>query len=123
MSRKKSKSIRKDVDVNPYHIRLVIIISGDPQFECAKLNQQYKGLEFKWEDTASAMTHGVHNGHIFVVFNSKDKKDIGNIAHESVHIVNLVMAHSGVKYQVDNDEPFAYLTSWVADQISQSWTA
>ena len=39
------------------------------------------------------------------------------IAHETVHLVNVIFKDHGIKLDLDNDEPQAYLTGWLFDQI------
>lgn len=41
------------------------------------------------------------------------------IVHEVVHIVNFIFKSCGVKLDIDNDEPQAYLTSWLFNEISE----
>ncbi|RIV23617.1 hypothetical protein DYU11_11590 [Fibrisoma montanum] len=52
-----------------------------------------------------------------MVLHIKPDASIGIIAHETVHIVNHVFKQCGILLDVDNDEPQAYLTGWVANQI------
>lgn len=39
------------------------------------------------------------------------------IAHEGLHVVNMLFEDRGVKLSTDNDEPSAYMLSWVVDKI------
>ena len=41
------------------------------------------------------------------------------IAHESVHLVNHLFEDWGIKLDLDNDEPQAYLTGWFVEQIDK----
>jgi len=50
-----------------------------------------------------------------VAFENKD--DVGLIAHEAVHIVNLIFLDCGQELDRTNDEAQAYLTAWVVDTI------
>lgn len=38
-----------------------------------------------------------------------DIKNVGHLAHEVFHLVGFILNDRGVKYDPDNDEPFAYL--------------
>lgn len=51
---------------------------------------------------------------VIVIF---DSCDIPLIAHEAVHVVNAIFNHAGIKPDVINDEPQAYLTQWVVKKI------
>jgi len=42
------------------------------------------------------------------------------IAHETVHLVNLIFKDRGVYLDLENDEPQAYLTGWVFNKIFTS---
>ena len=41
------------------------------------------------------------------------------IAHESVHVVNSIFKHCLIDLDLDNDEPQAYLTEWVFEEVEQ----
>lgn len=42
----------------------------------------------------------------------------GVVAHEAVHIVNHIFQQCDIMLDIHNDEPQAYLTGWVVDQIT-----
>ncbi len=42
----------------------------------------------------------------------------GVIAHEALHIVNILFQQRGVLYQIDNDEHACYMLQWVVDEIN-----
>ena len=54
---------------------------------------------------------------IFNPANSNNKITPGIISHEAIHVKNIVFRTVGIQPDVDNDEPEAYLTEWVVDQI------
>lgn len=39
------------------------------------------------------------------------------IAHEALHIVNMLFQDRGIKLCTDNDEPSAYMLSWVVEKV------
>lgn len=41
----------------------------------------------------------------------------GTIAHEAYHIANFLCTHRGIKEDLENDEPAAYLIEWIVDRI------
>lgn len=47
----------------------------------------------------------------------------GFVAHEAVHAANYIMAHKGLRADLNNDEPQAYLTEWVVDQVHHALTS
>lgn len=48
------------------------------------------------------------------------KKKPSIVAHESVHIVNMIFEDSNVELDLINDETQAYLTGWVFNKISKA---
>jgi hypothetical protein len=119
---KKIKSVFKRIPVNPYTVELWVLITDDPYFECGRLNQKFKGLEFRWEGDAAAMTNDFYNdNYLLVVFNANSNVDVNTICHEVVHIKNRINHHAGIMHDPDNDEPEAYLSGWIAEQIETAW--
>jgi hypothetical protein len=41
------------------------------------------------------------------------------IAHESVHIANFIFKSIQADLDIDNDEPYAYLVGWIANEIDK----
>jgi hypothetical protein len=63
-----------------------------------------------------------------VVFEIKDKDEYivaikkiewSIIAHEVVHIVNAIFLKCGIELDRHNDEPQAYLTGWIVNEINE----
>lgn len=42
----------------------------------------------------------------------------GVVAHECFHMTGMIMDTVGVKYDIDNDEPFAYLNGFMVEQVT-----
>lgn len=110
------------INVSPYHVDLWIVISKDPHKEVTQLNVSNPGVNIQWSDSMSACTRGdIYNGNaIVVVF---DARDIGVdiIAHEVIHIKNMVYSHSDITHDPSNDEPEAYLSGWIAGKIWETY--
>lgn len=49
----------------------------------------------------------------------KSKLSHALIAHEVVHLVNLIFIDRGIKLDINNDETQAYFTEWLTDSIYQ----
>jgi len=45
-------------------------------------------------------------------------KDAGTIAHEAIHIKNIIYRRIGATLDLKNDEPEAYLVGWLVDTIT-----
>ena len=54
---------------------------------------------------------------VFILLNVNDKElSPGDVAHECVHTANTIFNLRKMKLDVDNDEPYAYLVSWLVDE-------
>ena len=108
---KKSKMKVKKVKIPIYGGQLIIIKTDDMQ---AVMNQHgFKVDASKY----GAFTFDKYQNDFFrcyVVFNSFSPS---LIVHESVHVVNFIYQHVGMKLDIINDEPQAYLTGWVFNEI------
>lgn len=66
-----------------------------------------------------AFTYGRRNSNgiaeYFVVFDKSPGNSL--IAHEVVHLVNWIFKDACISLDIINDEPQAYLTGWVTEQI------
>lgn len=59
------------------------------------------------------------NGYLQYVIILTDPVNINIIAHEALHIVNYMFQDFGIVYDVDNDEPAAYLLGWIVNEITK----
>ena len=103
---------KKKVKIPLYFGELVILKCKDFK----KLNKKY-GIELANEWDAAVFRHTTTEGYTqyFAVFLSKPS--IKTIAHEAVHIVNHIFNDRHISLDIFNDEPQAYLTGWVVEQI------
>ena len=67
---------------------------------------------FVWDDLSSGLA--VYKVYIKPTANHK------TVAHEALHIVNLLFNNIGAKPDLNNDEPQAYLLGWVVEQIHKT---
>jgi hypothetical protein len=106
----------KKVQIPIYFGTLIIIISEDYKEVASKyrldLDVNCHGA-FCWDKTSK---DGYAEYYICI------DKDVSNhlIAHEVVHLVNFIFKRIGVKLDIDNDEPQAYLTGWLFSQIEKT---
>jgi len=101
---------KKTVEIPIYCAKLTMIIDKDLSY----VEKKYK--------TGSLGNYGavtLHNEakgrHYIVAFT--DKKHLSNIAHEIVHIKNHIYVDCAMLVDRFNDEPEAYLTGWLFDEI------
>lgn len=106
------------IPISPYSVDMWVIMSKDPHKEVTQTNVSNPGINITWDDGMAAWTNDhFYNGSIIaVVFDTRDL-EIDTIAHEAIHIKNMVYSHSGIKHDLANDEPEAYLTGWIVGQI------
>lgn len=120
---KKPKTLFKTIQVSPYEVHIWLLITNDPTLECTRLNLKYKGLNAEWDWTAAAMTQleFYNDNFLLVVIDANHPLCLNTICHEVVHIKNRINDHAGIEHDPDNDEPEAYLSGWIAEQIENAW--
>lgn len=55
---------------------------------------------------------------VIVFISPKCTPDV--IAHEAVHVVNIIFKRVCIQLDIDNDEAQAYLTGWVVKQLTKA---
>lgn len=73
----------------------------------SKLDEGSKVTAMTWMD----------NGVIKLAYS--DSLNLKVLAHEIVHIVNLIFRTKGIQLDLNNDEPQAYLTGWLTQELHQ----
>ncbi len=117
MAKKLKKYLHfKQVQVPIYKGKLLIVLTNDTEGLNRKMGFNYSGDTF-----AFAIRTGYKGYQSYLVALNFDndfaKITHGIIAHEAVHIANFIQEYVGVVPTFDNDEPSAYLTQWVVDEI------
>lgn len=109
------KEINKEIPL--YKGMLVVILCDNvdelkhnsPNFSHSQIFAHSYGKEYNGEEG------------YFVLLNPKSKQakiTEGIIAHEALHVVNILFQQRGVGYQLDNDEHACYLLQWIVDEIT-----
>lgn len=100
----------KNIAIPIYGCRLTMILSEDLSKVADKYKlkdvEGFKALVFK-DDTKDR--------HYVVAFT--DPSHLSNVAHEIVHIKNHIFLDCAMELDRHNDEPEAYLTGWLFDEI------
>ena len=65
---------------------------------------EHASVAFRYED----------DNYVIVIISAED---LSVLAHEVVHIVNYIFKDVGIKLDLDNDEPQAYLHGWIFSQV------
>lgn len=94
--------------------------------DCDKLNSRHP-TEVETEPYAVALTlckykNGNSRKYYAIVLNTKSphgKPTIGVLAHECLHIVNMISYNLGMKADFKNDEPQAYLLDYLVDKAME----
>lgn len=102
---------KKTIRIPIYECDLTIILDKDLSY--VEKKYRTKSLE---DFGAVTLKDKSKDKHIVVAFT--DKEHLSNIAHEVVHIKNFVFLEYAAELDRYNDEPEAYLTGWLFDQIN-----
>lgn len=102
--------IIKEISIPIYFGKLVIIFTD----ELERLNPLYN-TNIKEDDYDAVVFLDKPESNTVIV--AIKKKDWSVIAHETVHVVNAIFLSCNIQLDRNNDEPQAYLTGWVIQQI------
>ena len=101
----------KKINIPIYGCTLTVILDEDLSYVEKKYKTKslsdFGAVTFKDEDTYR---------HYIVGFT--DASHLSNIAHEVVHIKNQIYVDCAMELDRYNDEPEAYLTGWLFDEIN-----
>ena len=83
--------------------------------------------EFETDDLFAHSYYHNHDGNesftMILNYNHSDVEiKMGTIAHESYHLVSMILDSRGVALDFNNDEPGAYLMEWIFNTI-MDWLA
>ena len=93
-----------------FQCKLTIVLDKDLSY----IEKKYKTKSLE-DFGAVTLKDKSKDRHIVVAFT--DKEHLSNIAHEIVHIKNFIFLECAMEVDRYNDEPEAYLTGWLFDQI------
>lgn len=102
----------KEVKIPIYFGTLVMIFTD----ELERLNSLY-GTNIKEADYDAVVFLDKPDSDKVIV--AIKKKEWSIIAHETVHVVNAIFLNCNIQLDRHNDEPQAYLTGWVINEIDQ----
>jgi len=101
---------KKLIKIPIYGCKLTMIFDKDLSF----MEKKYKTSSLK-DYGAVTLKDDSDYRHYVVAFT--DSEHLSNIAHEIVHIKNHIHLDCAMKLDIYNDEPEAYLTGWLFDEI------
>lgn len=100
----------KTIEIPIYCAKLTMILDKDLK----SVQKKYKTSSL---DNFGAVVLKNESQYRHYVTAFTDKTHLSNIAHEIVHIKNHIYLDCAMELDVHNDEPEAYLTGWLFDQI------
>ncbi len=101
---------KKTIDIPIYGCSLTMILDKDLTF----VEKTYKTRDLT-DFGAVVLKDKSKYRHYVVAFT--DKTHLSNIAHEIVHLKNHIFLDCAMKADRYNNEPEAYLTGWLFDEI------
>ena len=108
--------ISKKVRIPLYGGSLFVMIAEDYEKEKKELHKDWQ------PDRSDFMGYSESNSGTYVVILNKkyirnDFDLVSTIAHEADHIVSFIFKRVGIKLDLYNDEPHAYLLGYLVEQI------
>jgi hypothetical protein len=111
--------IATSIPIPIYSSRLHIAFSEDVLKDKDALNKRFP--ETITEESNFCAVTDSRGNHIVAIFDMKNIKDeivlAEVIAHEALHVTSYLFIRKGIKPDVNNDEPQAYLLGWVVGEI------
>ncbi len=101
---------KKTINIPIYEMKLTMILTDN----LSDIQKKYKTTSLEGFG-AVTFTDVTKYRHQVVVFTDADH--LSNIAHEIVHIKNNIYLDCHAELDRVNDEPEAYLTGWLFDEI------
>jgi len=99
------------INIPIYCAKLTMILDEN---DLKSVQKKYKTKSLE-KYGAVVFKHDSEDNHYIAAFSDKDH--LSNITHEVVHIKNQIYLDCGVELDRLNDEPEAYLSGWLFDQI------
>lgn len=101
---------KKTIEIPIFQCELTMIIDNDLKW----IEKNYKTISL---DDFGAVTLKDEKKYRHYIVAFTDSKHLSNIAHEIVHIKNHIYLDCVMELDRYNDEPEAYLTGWLFQQI------
>lgn len=105
----------KEIEIPIYCASLTMILDNDLSYIEKEYRSQYK--EYGSLEDAGAVTLKDKSKYRHYVVAFTDVEHLSNVAHEIVHIKNEIYLDCAMELDRNNDEPEAYLTGWLFDEI------
>jgi hypothetical protein len=101
---------RQTINIPIYYGKLTMILDND----LSSIQKEFETTSLE-DFGAVTIKHKTDYRHYIVAFT--DAQHLSNVAHEIVHIKNYIYLDCGMELDRYNDEPEAYLTGWLFDEI------
>lgn len=106
----------KHTTIPIYRGSLIVLLTNDVE-EVKKYCPEFSKQDI-YAHAVNASFDGIDG--YFIILNPKSEYrqlTHGVIAHEVLHVVNMISINRGIECDLNNDEPIAYLTEWVCDFV------
>ena len=113
-----TKNKRFSFDVVLYSARIHVTAGGDPRTANQWLEKKL-GIKIEVDDVDNFAAWVVNKNQDCGVWFRALKPHAHVVAHESVHITSRICHAVGVKGDFNNDEPLAYLVSYLTREIGR----
>jgi len=99
------------LELSPYYMNLYVEITDNLLERISELTDN----EVTGSGLAISVDYKTDEYEYIMLLDKNASVDI--IAHESVHITNMLFRDKQIKWQYNNDEPAAYMVGWIVEQI------
>lgn len=96
----------------------IYFYQGVPPKEVVASMRKYMSMNYQAEklEEVSGRSLGFDGNYVIYM----KKKSISTLAHECLHITNMILERANVKVDLDNDEAQAYLLGWMIKKYLES---
>jgi len=107
----------KVMDMPIYRGRFIILLTN----QTSQVKKHFPFFPNESDEPYACTLHGSYEDiESFAIvlnpWNNTSSITDGCVAHECLHLVNYIFANRNINYDLDNDEPAAYLINWLVDQ-------
>lgn len=95
----------------------IYFYQGIPPKEVVASMKKYMKMNYQAERLTEMMGRALGFDGDYVIY--LRKKSLSTLAHECLHVTNMILERANVKVDLDNDEAQAYLLGWLMKKCTQ----
>ena len=96
------------------NLEVVLILADDLLAGAKMIEDLINPEDHKIKPTDKCLTNEDQEGNFVMIFR-RNALSYGSVGHEIAHCAGYIAKYLGIRYDPDNDEPFAYLIGWLSD--------